>query len=97
LRTTYKVEELPEFPAAFPARVTVTMRSGEKHIAYIAHNLGTPGNPMRAEDIRRKFLSCAAPGIGDARAREISGLVESFAQAGAAEQLFEILHETEIR
>ena len=96
-KVTYAVEELPEFPASFPARVTVTLRSGEKHVSYIRHNLGTPGNPMSAEDIRRKFLSCATPGIGEARARELSRRVESLAEPGGAKQLFEVLHATQVR
>ncbi len=96
-KVTYTVEELPEFPESFPARVTVTMRSGEKHVSYIRHNLGTPGNPMSAEDIRLKFLSCATPGIGEAPAREVSLRIESLAEPGAAKQLFEVLHTTQVR
>jgi len=96
-KVTYTVEELPEFPESFPARVTLTMRSGEKHVSYIHHNLGTPGNPMGSDDIRRKFLSCAAPGIGEGRAQDIARRVESLAQAGGAKQLFEGLHATQVR
>ncbi len=95
-RTTCKAEELPEFPAAFPARVTVTMRSGEKHVAYIAHNLGTPGNPMSAEDIDRKFVSCATPGIGATRAGEISGLIDSLTRDDGAACLFQGLQTLEV-
>ncbi len=96
-KVSYKVEELPEFPESFPARVTVTMRSGEKHVSYIRHNLGTPDNPMSAEDMRRKFFTCATPGIGEARAREISQRIGSLAEPGAAKQLFELLHATQVR
>ena len=93
---TYKVEALPEFPASFPARVTVTLRSGEKHVEYIAHNLGTPGNPMSAADIGQKFLACATPGIGTQRAEELSARIDSFPQDDAAARLFQTLRTLEI-
>jgi 2-methylcitrate dehydratase PrpD len=94
-RTTYKREALPEFPAAFPARVTATMRSGEKHVEYVAHNLGTPGNPMTAADMERKFLACATPALG-ARAAELSAHFDSLSQDDGAERLFQALRRLEV-
>ncbi|MCC7194153.1 MAG: MmgE/PrpD family protein [Gemmatimonadaceae bacterium] len=94
-RTTYRREALAEFPAAFPARVTVTMRSGERHEEYVAHNLGTPGNPMTAADIERKFLACATPALGG-RAAEVSALIDSFSQDDGAERLFQALRGLEV-
>jgi 2-methylcitrate dehydratase PrpD len=95
-RTTYKVEALPEFPAAFPARVTVTMSTGETHVAYIAHNLGTPGNPMSAADITGKFMACATPALGEAAAADVSRLIDSLAQDDGAERLFQKLRMLEV-
>lgn len=94
-RITYRREALAEFPAAFPARVTVTMRTGERHEEYVAHNLGTPGNPMTTDDIERKFLSCAAPALGT-RAAEISALIDTFSQDDGAERLFRVLRGLEV-
>lgn len=90
-RCTYSVEALPEFPASFPARVTVTMRSGEKHVEYIAHNLGTPGNPMTAADITQKFTACAQPALGAARTAEVSGLVDGLTRDEGAAPLYQAL------
>lgn len=87
-RTSYTAEALPEFPAAFPARVTVTMRSGAKHVEYVAHNLGTPGNPMTVADIDRKFLACATPAMGEGRAQELSDLVDRMGKDDGAARLF---------
>lgn len=95
-RITYKVELLPEFPAAFPARVTVTLRSGEKHVEYVAHNLGAPGNPMTAEDIGRKFLSCSTPGLGARQAQQLSARIDSLSQDDGAAQLFASLRGLEV-
>jgi 2-methylcitrate dehydratase PrpD len=95
-RTTYKAEALPEFPASFPARVTVTLHSGRKHSEYIAHNLGTPGNPMSAEDIDRKFASCASPALGAERAAQLSGLIDSLAEDDGAARLFQALRKLEV-
>lgn len=89
--TTYKVEALPEFPAAFPARVTVTMKDGAKHVEYVAHNLGTPGNPMSAADITAKFMACATPGLGEARAAALSASIDRLSQDDEAAGLFQAL------
>ena len=96
-RCTYTVEALPEFPASFPARVTVTMRDGAKHVEYIAHNLGTPGNPMSAADITAKFLACAVPGLGGgSKAEAISARIDALAHEDGAARLFEALRALEV-
>ena len=87
-RTTHRAEALPEFPAAFPARVTVTMRAGERHVAYIGHNLGTPGNPMTDDDVTAKFMRCATPALGAARAAELAGMIDALGAADGATRLF---------
>jgi 2-methylcitrate dehydratase PrpD len=86
-RTTYRAEALPEFPSAFPARVAVTLRSGARHVEYVGHNLGTPGNPMSAADIDGKFTTCVAPGLGDAQAAELSALIDALPAADGAARL----------
>jgi 2-methylcitrate dehydratase PrpD len=90
-RCTYKVEALPEFPASFPARVTVTMKSGEKHVEYIAHNLGTPGNPMTAADVTAKFTACTERALGAAKAAEVSRLVDGLTVDEGASRLYKAL------
>jgi 2-methylcitrate dehydratase PrpD len=95
-KCTYAVEALPEFPAAFPARVTVTMKSGEKHVEYIAHNLGTPGNPMTPADMNAKFASCAEPALGEARAGEISRRIDALITDDGARALYAALRGLEV-
>ena len=95
-KCTYKVEELPEFPASFPARVTVTMKSGERHVEYVAHNLGTPGNPMTASDMNRKFASCAQPALGDACTEELSRRIDGLTQDDRAQALYGALRGLEV-
>lgn len=95
-RVTFKAEELAEFPASFPARVTVTLRSGEKHMQYVAHNLGTPGNPMSAGDIGRKFLACVTPALGAQAAQELSERIDSLSQDDGAARLFTSLRGLEV-
>jgi 2-methylcitrate dehydratase PrpD len=90
-RTTHSIAEFPEFPHSFPARVTVTMRNGETFSEYVAHNLGTPGNPMTSSDIEAKFIACSIPALGQASARRISALVDGIALEGGAKAIFEAL------
>jgi 2-methylcitrate dehydratase PrpD len=70
-KVTYRESVLPEFPQSFPARVTAVRRDGTEAVAYVAHNLGSPSNPLSAHDIDRKFLDCTAHVLGDADARDL--------------------------
>jgi 2-methylcitrate dehydratase PrpD len=96
-RVTYGIEALPEFPASFPARVTVTLRSGEKHVEYVAHNLGTPGNPMSAGDMTRKFMACATPSLGETQAAALSQAIDALPGAGGAARLFAMLRTLHVK
>lgn len=53
------------------ASVTVRLRDGRVLEASVQANRGTPGNPMRDEDLETKFFSCAAGVIRAPRAKEI--------------------------
>ncbi|VTU30744.1 MmgE/PrpD family protein [Variovorax sp. SRS16] len=90
-RTAFTAEELPEFPASFPARVTVTLADGARRSAYVAHNLGTPGNPMTDDDIEAKFQACMAAVLPPARADELSHCIAGLVEGNGAQQLFECL------
>ncbi len=70
-RVTYRVMDLPQYPASFPARVRVRLRGGAVHEAYVAHNLGSPGNPMNDTRMAAKFLACTLPAVGNAAATRL--------------------------
>jgi 2-methylcitrate dehydratase PrpD len=70
-KVTYREEDLPEFPQSFPARVTVVRRNGSEAVAYVAHNLGSPGRPLTDDDVDCKFLDCTAHSLGETPAREL--------------------------
>ena len=93
-RVSCSAEVLPEFPAAFPARVTVRLKNGTTHAHYVGHNLGTPGNPMSAADIGRKFDACAIPALGETRAASLSALIDAIGEKDGAQALFEQLRIT---
>jgi 2-methylcitrate dehydratase PrpD len=52
------------------ARVVVTLTDGRTLERRIAHNLGTPDNPMTEEQLDTKFVGLATPVLGAGRARE---------------------------
>src|SRR5262249_35445774 len=54
------------------ARVVVTLRDGRTLERHVAHNLGTPDNPMSDEQLEEKFVGLATPVLGEARAREVA-------------------------
>lgn len=52
------------------ARIVLTLRDGRTLERHVAHNLGTPDNPMSDKQLENKFLGLAAPVLGE-RASEI--------------------------
>jgi 2-methylcitrate dehydratase PrpD len=54
------------------ARVVLTLRDGRSLERRVAHNLGTPDNPMTDDQLEDKFLGLAAPVLGTARAQQIA-------------------------
>lgn len=63
-KVTYRPEALPEFPSSFPARVSVTTRNGKTVESYVAHNLGSAGNPFTPDRFEEKFFICTEPSLG---------------------------------
>ncbi|MFI0486712.1 MmgE/PrpD family protein [Actinomadura sp. 9N215] len=57
-RVDYEVTEYAEYPAAFPGGVRIELDDGTRHEQHLHHNVGSPGNPMSADDIAAKFRAC---------------------------------------
>ncbi len=53
------------------ARVVVTLRDGRVLERHVAHNLGTPDNPMTDQQLEDKFLALAVPVVGRPRAERL--------------------------
>jgi 2-methylcitrate dehydratase PrpD len=54
------------------ARIVVTRRDGRTLERRVAHNLGTPDNPMTDEQLESKFVGLAIPVLGSARTIQIA-------------------------
>jgi 2-methylcitrate dehydratase PrpD len=54
------------------ARVVLTLRDGRTLDRHIAHNLGTPDNPMTDRQLQDKFIALASPVLGPSRAAELA-------------------------
>ena len=54
------------------ARIILTLKDRRTLDREVAHNLGTPDNPMSDGQLEEKFLGLAAPVLGDARSHEIA-------------------------
>ena len=50
----------------------LTLRDGRTLDRHVAHNLGTPDNPMSDPQLEEKFVGLAAPVLGRPRAEEIA-------------------------
>jgi 2-methylcitrate dehydratase PrpD len=58
------------------AMLTITMEDGARLEHHVEHARGySPDNPPSNEDLQRKFMTLAAPVLGEARSRELSGRV----------------------
>ena len=74
-----KVRATEEFdrawPEAYPFRITVTTKSGQKHVQEVFYAKGHPKNPMSDQEIEAKFRNQAVPLMGEAAAdRALSAL-----------------------
>jgi 2-methylcitrate dehydratase PrpD len=56
------------------ARVALTLRDGRRLERLVAHNLGTPDNPITDEQLEEKFTGLAAPVLGGDRASQVASL-----------------------
>ena len=54
------------------ARVVLTLKDGRTLECHVAHNLGTPDNPMSDRQLADKLVGLATPVLGSARAHEIA-------------------------
>lgn len=81
-KVTYRKEALPEFPQSFPARVTVIKHDGSLATAYVAHNLGSPANPLSVDQVGQKFLECSTPGLGERAARMLQAAIRDLPKDG---------------
>ena len=54
------------------ARVALTLRDGRRLERHVAHNLGTPDNPMSDKQLEDKLLGLATPVLGSARAEQVA-------------------------
>ncbi|MBM4299822.1 MAG: MmgE/PrpD family protein, partial [Deltaproteobacteria bacterium] len=65
------------FPKYWSGRVTVKLNNGQTHSEEIIAPKGDSDNPMTRLDVEEKFLSLAAPVVGDATARVVIKEVQS--------------------
>jgi 2-methylcitrate dehydratase PrpD len=54
------------------ARVVVTLHDGRTLERHVAHNLGTPDNPMTDQQLEDKFVGLASPVLGQDRTEELA-------------------------
>ena len=78
------------FPKYWPGRVTVKLDS-EIYSEEVIIPKGETGNPMRRNEVEEKFLSLAAPILGDEKARSVIREVESLDTRNSLESLLAVL------
>jgi len=83
------------FPKYWSGRVTVRLRDGQTHSELIIVPKGESGNAMTWEEIEEKFLSLAAPVLGDEKARSAIHEVDSLDSRDSLEPLLATLKVSE--
>lgn len=79
------------YPDKFPARVTIGLISGRTLTETRYFPKGDPQAPLTPAEIEEKFVSNAAPRIGDAAAQEVVRLVRGLGKAEDLSPLFALL------
>ena len=79
------------FPQSWPGRVKLSLKDGSSDIREIIVPKGEQENPMSVREIEEKFLSLAAPVLGDAQARSVIGEVQALANRDSLSELLALL------
>jgi 2-methylcitrate dehydratase PrpD len=80
----------PLYPAQWPARVTVTLASGERVVGDVRRALGDPGTAFGLPEIEQKF-GRVAPTVGAGRARALAGACSTLGEPGSVQALLALL------
>ncbi len=75
------------FPHHFPAILRLRLASGQVLEEAVLENRGSRARPLSFGEIRTKFLSNAAPVLGEARAEEVAGLCAHLEDLGSIDPL----------
>lgn len=79
------------FPQSWPGRVKMSLKDGSSDMREIIVPKGEQENPMSVREIEEKFLSLAAPVLGDAQARSVIGEVQALTDRDSLSELLALL------
>jgi 2-methylcitrate dehydratase PrpD len=79
------------FPQSWPGRIKINLRGGSSYTREIIIPKGEKENPMSPPEVEEKFLSLAAPALGDAKARSVIGEVQALAGRDSLNELLAFL------
>jgi 2-methylcitrate dehydratase PrpD len=70
-RVRYETKTYPSYPGAFPGGVVIRTRDGRELSADLAHERGSPENPLSADEVRAKFRENASLVLDADRVEEL--------------------------
>ncbi|HEX5107036.1 MAG TPA: MmgE/PrpD family protein [Vicinamibacterales bacterium] len=76
------------YPAAWPARVTVTLVDGSRISETADYPRGNPENPVDTEELRAKFIALVAPRLGRPAADAALAAIDALPECDDVAQLF---------
>lgn len=79
------------FPQSWPGRVRIGLKNGSSYTREIIIPKGEKENPMSEHEVEAKFLSLAAPVLGDAKARSMTGEVRALEERESLDELLSLL------
>jgi len=86
-----EIELDPYFPRSWPGRVKLRLKNGSSHTREIIIPKGESENPMSRAEVEEKFLSLAAPLLGDAKARSVMDEVQGLEERESLDELLALL------
>ncbi|HEY7319164.1 MAG TPA: MmgE/PrpD family protein [Candidatus Binatia bacterium] len=79
------------FPHSWPGRVRIGLKNGACYTQEIIVPKGEKENPMSSPEVEEKFLSLAAPVLGDGRARSVIDEVRVLEERKSLDELLALL------
>lgn len=77
-----------KYPAAWPARVTLTLANGSQLCEASDYPRGNPENPIDRRELEQKFRALVEPRFGPAGAEQMLAAVAQLAASQDIEQVF---------
>lgn len=79
------------YPEKFPARVTITLKDGSMFQETVHYPKGDPANPLKPEELEKKFLENVEGILNSQESNEMMGAINELSKAASVDRIVKLL------